>query len=59
LTTKEIGKPISDALSDVDWDVDYFKAYLEDGIKFLKDEVTCKKGNEVHKIVSLVKNEIL
>lgn len=51
LTTKEIGKPISDALADVDWDVDYFKAYLDDGVKFLKDEITFKKDQEIHKIV--------
>lgn len=51
LTTKEIGKPITEALEDLKWDVDYFKEFQRMGKEYLKDEITYKDKNSVHKIV--------
>jgi len=51
LTTREIGKPIQDSLADFAWDYDYFKEFLKDGKKYLKDEITCKEKGKLHKII--------
>ena len=51
LTTKEIGKPITEALEDLEWDTGYFKEFLKMGKEYLKDEITYKDKNSVHKIV--------
>src|SRR3990167_4309184 len=37
-TTREIGKPITQARDDFQSDIAYFQAFLEDGIKFIADE---------------------
>jgi len=51
LTTREIGKPISEALADLEWDKVYFKAFFGDGKRYLKDEITHKEKGSVHKII--------
>jgi len=51
LTTKEMGKPISESLSGIDWDLIYFKDFLENGPLYLKDEITFKDKKTLHKIV--------
>jgi acyl-CoA reductase-like NAD-dependent aldehyde dehydrogenase len=51
LVTREIGKPITEAISDLDWDTDYFKDFLRNGPKYLKDEITHQEGKAVHKII--------
>jgi len=51
LTCKEIGKPITEALDDVVWDDGYFQEFLENGPKYLQDEITCKDKTSIHKIV--------
>lgn len=51
LITKEIGKPIKEAIEDIDWDLTYFKWYLDNGEKYLGDEATHKEGNVIHKVV--------
>lgn len=51
LTTREIGKPINEALDDLEWDSGYFKEFLKYGREYLKDEVTHKEKGRVHKIV--------
>jgi len=51
LTTKEIGKPISEAIDDWAWDKDYFNQFLKMGKKYLKDQITHKDENSTHKIV--------
>jgi len=50
-TTKEIGKPISESLNDLEWDSGYFKEFLKHGKEYLKDEITHKEKGVVHKIV--------
>ena len=51
LVTREIGKPITESLSDLDWDDEYFNDFLKNGPKYLKNETTHKKGRVVHKII--------
>ncbi|KKP65533.1 MAG: Aldehyde Dehydrogenase [Candidatus Roizmanbacteria bacterium GW2011_GWA2_35_19] len=51
LITKEIGKPIKEAIEDINWDLTYFKWYLENSEKYLGEEVTHKEGNSIHKVV--------
>jgi len=51
LITREIGKPITESLADLDWDVVYFKDFLKNGPKYLKDEATYRKNGTFHKII--------
>ena len=51
LTTREIGKPISEAFDDFAWDSDYFKSFLEEGKKYLKDQITQQNKKSLQKIV--------
>ena len=51
LTTKEIGTPIKSVLEDLDWDQNYFRWFLENGEKYLSDEITYKDDKQIHKIV--------
>lgn len=51
LVTKEIGKPISQSLDDIEWDISFFKSWLENGEKYLKDEITFEDEKSIHKIV--------
>lgn len=51
LITKETGKPIKESLADIDWDAVYFKWFLENGEKYLFDQITFKDQKQVHKMV--------
>lgn len=51
LTTREIGKPITEALADCEWDRDYFKEFLKNGKEYIKDEITHQEKGVVHKII--------
>ncbi len=51
LVTREIGKPISESRSDLDWDKGYFQDFLTNGVRYLQDEVTYHKGENIHRIV--------
>jgi len=51
LVTREIGKPIKDSLGDLDWDSGYFKWFLENGEKFLAEEITFEDKSSIHKVV--------
>jgi len=51
LITKEIGKPISEAIDDINWDLSYLKWFLDNGEKYLSEEITLKKDNTIHKII--------
>src|SRR3989338_8433202 len=39
LVTREIGKPITEAKSDLDWDDGYFQDFLNHGATYLEDEI--------------------
>jgi len=51
LVTKEIGKPISEAIDDINWDLTYLSYFLENGKKFLAEEIIYKEKNAIHKVV--------
>ncbi len=51
LITKEIGKPIKEAIDDIDWDLTYFKWYLENSEKYLGEEITHRNGATLHKVI--------
>lgn len=50
IITKEIGKPITQSLEDIDFDVDYFEWFLDNGAKILKPEVTSEDKESIHTI---------
>jgi len=51
LVTKEIGKPIREAREDIEWDLGYLKSFLENGEKYLADEVTHEDEKSIHKVI--------
>lgn len=51
LVTKEIGKPIKQSLDDIEWDISFFKSWLENGVKYLEDEITFEDQKSIHKII--------
>lgn len=51
LVTREIGKPITEAKSDLDWDGGYFQDFLEQGPKYLESETSYQKDKKVHKLI--------
>lgn len=50
LTTLEMGKPIQQSLSDVDWELSFIDYYIEKGPIFLSDETVREKGKEHFRI---------
>lgn len=51
LVTREIGKPIAESRSDLEWDKDYFLDFLNNGSTYLEDEVLFREGKKIHKLV--------
>src|SRR3989344_7054174 len=51
LTTREMGNPINDVLADLEWDQSYFNWFLDNGEKYLADEITYKDRKQTHKII--------
>lgn len=51
LKSKEMGMPITDALVDVDGDLEYANWYFENAEKYLSPEVTFESETEVHRVV--------
>ena len=51
LITKEMGKPIKESLDDIAWDEDYCNSFLDDGKKYLSDEITFEDNKSIHKII--------
>lgn len=50
LTSLEMGKPIQQSLSDVDWELSFIDYYIEKGTIFLSDETVREKGKEHFRI---------
>lgn len=50
LVTKEIGKPIRESLDDLEWDDSYFKDFLKNGSKYLREEISYKDNNSFHRV---------
>lgn len=51
LVTREIGKPITESRSDLDWDKGYFGDFLTNGPKYVEDEIVYREGGKTHRIV--------
>lgn len=51
LVTREIGKPITEAKSDLDWDDGYFQDFLDHGAMYLQDEITYQKNGKSHRVI--------
>ena len=51
LVTKEMGKPLSQSLSDVDCELEFINYYINNGPKFLADETVHKSATENFRIV--------
>ncbi len=51
LITREMGKPITQSISEVDGCLEDFKWFLDNGEKAIGDEITHKDDKSVHKIV--------
>ncbi len=51
LTTREIGKTITEARNDFKMDFDYFEAFLREGPHYIEDEITFSQGKATHRIV--------
>lgn len=51
LITKEIGSPIRENLSMMNFDLGYFKHFLQNGKKYLENEVTHEDEKSEHKII--------
>ncbi len=51
LVTQEIGKPITEAKSDLNWDGDYFQDFLDHGATYLGDEIPYQNNGKSHRIV--------
>lgn len=51
LVTREIGKPIIEAKSDLDWDQGYFQDFLTNGPKYVEDEIVYRESGKMHRVV--------
>lgn len=51
LTTKEMGKTISESKEDLNFTFDYFQEFLDNGAKYIADEITFQDDQTTHKIV--------
>lgn len=51
LVTQEIGKPITESRSDLDWDKEYFQDFLTNGPKYLVDEILYNEGGKTHRVI--------
>lgn len=51
LTTLEMGKPITECLDGFSDDLFYFEDFLNQGPRYIQDEVTVNEGNVKHRIV--------
>lgn len=50
LTTLEMGKPLSQALDDVEWELDFIDYYIQNGPEFLADETVYENGSDKFRI---------
>lgn len=51
LTTREMGKPITQAKEDFAADLIYLQHFFDHGPQYIEDEITFHQGNAIHKIV--------
>lgn len=51
LTTKEIGKPLSESMGDFEGDFIYLNDFITNGEKYIEDEIVFKSHNAIHRII--------
>ncbi|MEK7544181.1 MAG: aldehyde dehydrogenase family protein [Patescibacteria group bacterium] len=51
LVMREIGKPITEAKSDLDWDDGYFQDFFDLGATYLEDEISYQNNGKTHRII--------
>lgn len=51
LITQEMGKPISQSHSEVEWALTYLNDFIENGPKYLADEITMQDKESLHRII--------
>lgn len=51
LITHEMGKPITQAQSEIAWALEYLNDFIENGPKYLADEITVQNKEAFHRIV--------
>ena len=51
LTTREMGKIITESRNDFKTDFAYFEAFLREGPQYIEDEITFSQGKAVHRII--------
>lgn len=51
LTSLEMGKPLTQSLEDIEWEVEFSEYYIDKGAENLADEIVLDKGNENYRIV--------
>lgn len=51
LSTQEIGKPISESRDDLIGDLYYLNDFLDNGEKYIEDEITFKDENTIHRVI--------
>lgn len=50
LTTQEMGKPLSQSLDDVEWELDFIDYYIKNGPKFLADEIVYENETDKFRV---------
>ncbi len=51
LITEEMGKPITQSKSEVEWTIEYLHDFLDNGPKYLAPKTTVKEHNTLHQLV--------
>ena len=51
LTTREMGKPVSQSLGGFDWELNYVEHFLADAPKYLQEIKTVENKTELHRVV--------
>lgn len=51
LVTQEMGKPISQSQGEVQWALQYLQDFIENGPKYLENEITVNETDALHQIV--------
>ncbi len=51
LVTQEMGKPISQSYSEIEWALNYFQDFIDNGPGYLANEITVQEQGALHQIV--------
>jgi succinate-semialdehyde dehydrogenase/glutarate-semialdehyde dehydrogenase len=51
VSSQEIGKPLTQSLADIETDIIYFNEFIENGPKYIENEITVQEPSAFHQIV--------